>query len=250
MKKILVLNFLFSLMLYATPTSCPKFFLDGEAPIILNEKLSPKTIELCSSAYVVMHSGLSKTPLWSAEYITREAIDVKLPRKDNFREDDRLSKHERAELKDYAKSGYDRGHMSPSADFETAQAQDESFLLSNMIPQDHNNNTGIWSSIESATRYLAKNEGSLYVITGPIYKGAITAIGNGVLVPTMVYKIIYSPKQKKASAYLVNNAPGTQYQVVSIAELETLTGINFFPKMDESQKAQKLSLPEPKPHKN
>lgn len=119
-----------------------------------------------------------------------------------------------------------------------------------MIPQDHNNNTGIWSSIESATRYLAKNEGSLYVITGPIYKETITAIGNGVLVPTMVYKIIYSPKQKKASAYLVNNAPGTQYQVVSIAELETLTGINFFPKMNFEQKAQKLSLPEPKPHKN
>lgn len=42
------------------------------------------------------------------------------------------------------------------------------------------------------------NEGSLYVITGPIYKGSITAIGNGVLVPTMVYKIIYSPKQKKS----------------------------------------------------
>ena len=40
--------------------------------------------------------------------------------------------------------------MSPSADFGTSQAQDENFLLSNMIPQDHNNNTSIWSSIESA----------------------------------------------------------------------------------------------------
>lgn len=250
MKKALLLTSLLSIMLYAAPTQCPKFYVDGEAPTILNEKLISKTKELCSEAYGIMHSGISKTPLWSAEYITREAIDVKLPRKDAFREDTRLPQNERAELKDYAKSGYDRGHMSPSADFGTANAQEESFLLSNMIPQDHNNNTGIWSSIESAIRYLAKNEGSLYVITGPIYKGSIKSIGNGVLVPTMVYKIIYSPKQKKASAYLVNNAPGKEYQVITIAELETLTGINFFPKMNETQKVQKLSLPEPKPHKN
>lgn len=102
-----------------------------------------------------------------------------------------LPANERAELKDYAKSGYDRGHMSPSADMPSESAQAESFSLANMVPQDHNHNTGIWSSIESATRYLAKKEGSLYVITGPIYKGTLKSIGNGVLVPTYIYKVIY-----------------------------------------------------------
>ena len=77
MKNALLLCFLFFLTLFGAPSQCPKFYMDGEAPIILNEKLSPKT------------------PLWSAEYITREAIDVKLPRKDNFREDDRLSKQKK-----------------------------------------------------------------------------------------------------------------------------------------------------------
>ena len=153
----------------------------------------------------------------------------------------------RAELKDYAKSGYDRGHMTPSADMPTPSSQEESFSLANMVPQDHYNNTGIWSNIESATRYLAKKEGSLYIITGPIFKGeSLKTIGNGVFIPTMIYKIIYSPKQNKAAVYLTNNIADNNYQIISVQELETLSGINFFPKMSTEQKAQLLSLPEPK----
>jgi len=101
------------------------------------------------------------------------------------------------------------------------------------IVQDHNHNTGIWSNIESATRYLAKKEGSLYIITGPIYKGTLKSIGNGVLVPTYIYKIIYSPKQQKAAVYFTNNESGKAYHVISVKELEILSGINFFPKMKE-----------------
>lgn len=239
-----------TIALSASLTSCPQFYLDGNSPTIVNEKLTPKTKELCYEAFVVMHSGISKTPLWSAEHLTKEGLENKLPRKDFFHEESRLPKGERAELKDYAHTGYDRGHSAPSADMPTASAQAESFTLANMIPQDHDNNTGIWSSIESATRYLAKKEGSLYVITGPLYRGTLKSIGNGVLVPSMIYKIIYSPKQQKASAYVVNNAQGKAYEVLSIKELESVAGINFFPHMNDAQKSEKLSLPEPKPHQN
>ena len=249
MKKALFLASLLSIMLYAAPTVCPKFYVDGEAPEIVNEKLANKTKELCFEAFGVMHSGISKTPLWSAEYLTATAIDADVPRKNKFHEETQLPINERAQLNDYAKSGYDRGHMTPSADMPTESAQADSFSLANMVPQDHNNNTGIWSNIESATRYLAKKEGSLYVITSPIFKGNIKSIGNGVLVPTMIYKVVYSPKQQKAAAYLTNNAPGREYQIISIKELEALTGINFFPKMEEQKKTQLLSLPEPKTQK-
>ena len=187
MKKALFLTFLFSIMLYAVPTACPQFYMDGEAPDVANEKLANKTRELCFEAFGVMHSGISKTPLWSAEYLTAFAIDANVPKKDKFHQETKLPQGERAELKDYAKSGYDRGHMSPSADMPTEAAQVDSFSLANMVPQDHNHNTGIWSNIESATRYLAKKEGSLYVITGPIYKGTLKSIGNSVLAPTYIY---------------------------------------------------------------
>ena len=115
------------------------------------------------------------------------------------------------------------------------------------IVQDHHNNTGIWSQIESATRYLAKKEGSLYIITGPLFKGEnIKSIGNGVLVPSHIYKIIYSPQQHKAAVYLTLNAPGSEYRVISLTELETLSGINFFPKMSKEMKVQLLNVPAPK----
>ena len=250
MNKLFIFSSILALSLSATPTACPKFYVDGEAPTIVNEKLASKTKELCFEAFGVMHSGISKTPLWSAEYLTATAINADVKRKDKFHEETQLPARERSELKDYAKSGYDRGHMSPSADMPSESAQADSFSLANMVPQDHNNNTGIWSNIESATRYLAKKEGSLYIITGPIFKGNIKSIGNGVLVPTMIYKVIYSPKQQKAAAYLTNNAPGREYQIISVKELEALTGINFFPKMSEEKKTQLLNLPEPKEMKH
>lgn len=249
MNKLFFLVSLLATILNAEPTACPQFYVDGEAPKITNEKLVAKTKELCFEAFGVMHSGISKTPLWSAEYLIRENLERKISRKDVFHEETRLPDYERAELKDYAKSGYDRGHMSASADMPTESAQAESFSLSNIV-QDSNLNRFLWSEIESATRYLAKKEGSLYVITGPIYKGTLKSIGNGVLVPTYIYKIIYSPKQQKAAVYFTNNEPGKAYHVISVKELEILSGINFFPKMSEEKKTQLLILPEPKEMKH
>ena len=236
---------------FAATTNCPQFYFNGDAPSIENQKLTPKTKELCFEAYGVMHSGLSKTPLWSAEYLVRENLESKPSRKDVFHEESRLPKGERSELSDFVKSGMDRGHLSPSADFSTPTAQAESFSLANMIPQIHENNAGIWSDIESATRYLAKKEGSVYVITGPLFIGEhIRSIGSGVLVPTFIYKIVFSTKQNKGAAYITENAPGREYRVVSIKELESLAEINFFPKMSEIQKSDKLLLPEPKQQKH
>lgn len=195
-----------------------------------------------------MHSGITKTPLWSAEYLTKEKIAAPLKRKDKFHPESRLSPSERSELSDYAKSGYDRGHMTPSADMGTDSAQEDSFSLSNIIPQNHQNNTGIWSAIEGATRHLANKEGGVFVITGAMFKGdKLKAIGkNNVLVPSHVYKVIFSPKQQKGAAYLCDNAPGDAYKVVSIAEIESLAGINFFPKLSKAQKEKILELPIPK----
>lgn len=248
MIKQILFSTITAISLLAGPTSCPSHYLEGNAPDIVNQKLSQKSKELCFEGFVVMHSGLTKTPLWSAEYLTREKIAAPLKRKDMFHPEDRLFSFERAELSDYAKSKYDRGHMTPSADMGTESAQAESFSLANIVPQDHNNNTGIWSAIEGATRYLANKEGGIFVITGAMFKGdKLKAIGkNNVLVPSHVYKVIFSPKQQKGAAYLCDNAPGDAYKVVSIAEIESLAGINFFPKLSKAQKEKILELPVPK----
>lgn len=77
MKKTLIVGALALLttLSFAASTNCPQFYLEGDAPSIENQKLAPKTKELCFEAYGVMHSGLSKTPLWSAEYLTRENLN-------------------------------------------------------------------------------------------------------------------------------------------------------------------------------
>lgn len=235
----------------AEAAECPQHFADGKAPIIVNQKLTPSTDKLCYQGFAVLHSGITKTGLWAAEHLTRERLNSArgLPRTNSFHPDDNLNHGNRAELKDYARSGYDRGHLAPSGDMPSTSAQDESFSLGNMIPQNPDNNRNLWEGIESAVRTYVKDKGELYVITGPIFEGAnLQRIGGRVLVPTHVFKAVYDPSKRIAGAYIANNAPGMEYQAVTIAELEKRIGINLFPGMVQRTKDSGMKLPAPTPH--
>lgn len=237
---------LITLTLVAAPTQCLNLYPDNEAPDILNSKLQPKAKELCYSAFAIMHSGISRTPLWSGEHLTKEGLRHKSKRSNDFHPEEQLDNDERAELIDYARSGYDRGHMAPAADMSNKASQHECFTLANMIPQNSKNNRGIWSSIEGATRHLTNQKGELYVITGPIFSGTnVKRIGGRVLVPTQLYKAIFDPSTGEGAAYLVNNTPTNDYQVISIAQLEQLSGIRIFPHMRPTAKENAMDLPDP-----
>lgn len=234
---------------FAAATACGDHYFSGTAPDITNTSMTRAAREVCFSAFGVMHSGVTRTPLWSAEHLTRDRLaDAReMTRVNNFHAESNLPASERAELRDYRSSGYDRGHMAPSADMPDARAQSESFSLSNMVPQNSENNRYLWAGIESSVRTLAKDRGELFVITGPLYKGqSITQIGNRVMVPTQLYKVVYDPKRRQAGAYLVANEATGDYSVVSVAELEKLAGIDFFPGMPASVKATAMRLPTPK----
>jgi endonuclease G len=88
----------------AAPAGCPQFFPHGNAPDLVNPKLLPKTRKICYSAFAVLHSGITRTPLWAAEHLTRKGLDaaVATERKDTFHEESRLPPGERADLDDYA----------------------------------------------------------------------------------------------------------------------------------------------------
>jgi endonuclease G len=244
---IIVLTYTATLSLFAASTSCSGIYFANEAPDILNTKLAQKTKELCYSEFAVIHSGISRTPLFSAEHLSRQQLSHKVGRTDDFHPEERLSTDERAELSDYAhQNGIDRGHLSPAADFDNTQSEHECFTLANMMPQNSENNRGIWSAIEGATRHLAKQKGELYVITGPLFIGSnLQKIHGRVLVPTKIYKAIYDPSTGKAAAYVTDNAPGRNYEVISIAQLDQMAGLNLFPKMSESAKQTAMSLPAP-----
>ena len=209
----------------AQQTGCPEHFANGQPPDFINQKLIAKTREICYSGFAVKHSGVTRTPIYAAEHLTRDRIfqGKGLKRQSKFHPDENIPRSERAELRHYAKSGYDRGHVAPSADMFDIQSQYECFSLSNMVPQVPENNRGPWEGIESAVRMMAKSKGDLYVVTGPIYHGSnIEQIGGSVMVPTKLFKAIYDPQRKEAGAYLIDNTADAQPQKVTIEELEKI----------------------------
>lgn len=242
-----------SSLAFAQSTTCPQQFEAGEAPDLIRPALTEKTFVLCYEAFALEHSGMTRTPIWSAEHLTAASLQKAkaIPRHNDFHPENRLPSPDRAEQKDYKGSGYDRGHMSPSGDMPTTNSQDESFTLANMIPQDRNNNENLWEGIEAATRTLTGERGELYIVTGPIYDPArayTEKLNNRVAVPTGIFKAVYDPGTKQAAAYLVPNRAGMEYQTLSIAELEKIIGISVFPKLDNTIKNTKMDLPVPTPH--
>jgi endonuclease G len=138
---------------------------------------------------------------------------------------------------DYTRTGYDRGHLAPAGDFKYDQElTNESFYMSNISPQDHAFNTGIWSDLENQARRWAGRYKNLIVVTGPVLKRGLPTIGqrNQVAVPEAFYKIILDPTpgRERAIAFLMPNAANFNKQVrdfvVSIDEVERQTGLDFF----------------------
>ncbi|WP_161993598.1 DNA/RNA non-specific endonuclease [Muricoccus nepalensis] len=233
----------------AAPSACPEHFANGSAPGILRPALAARVRELCFEGYAVLHSGVSRTPLAVAEHLTRARMAGarEVGRDGTFHEEERLPYDERAQLADYARSGFDRGHMAPSGDMATPTSMVESFSLANMVPQHPASNRCIWEGIESAVRRFAADEGEVYVVTGPVFAGeSLERIGGRVLVPTSLYKAVYAPRRGAAAAYLAPNGPGLAWQAVSLAELRGITGIEVFPGVPVAARDRLLSLPAPR----
>ncbi len=251
MKNLLTafLLLLFSAAATAQTTACLEHFANKAAPELTRPALQKQTIGLCFEAFALMHSGVSRTPLWVAEKLTRESLirAKSVKRDDNFHAEATLPPQDRAELHDYARSGFDRGHMAPAADMPTLNAQHESFSLANIVPQQRQNNQILWAAIEGATRHMTNQRGALYVMTGPIFEGEkIERINGRVFVPTHIYKAVYDPVKKEGAAWITPNTGENTFEVVSITELEKRIRINLFPGIPAEVKDKIAALPEPR----
>jgi len=232
----------------AAQSGCPQHHLEGEIPLVVNELLLPNAKELCYLEFSIVHSGLTKTPLWAGEKLTSTRLLAarNIDREDVFAAEPALPANERSELTDYARSGYDRGHVAPAADMSSTQAKAESFTLANIVPQTAASNRGIWSNVEWKARDLASAYGEAYIVSGPIFLSEdLTAIGNGVAVPTHMFKAIYLPAIQGAAAWVVDNNDDPKSSIVSISDLTELTGIDVFPTLEETIKTATIALPSP-----
>lgn len=168
----------------------------------------PVSDAINSAALTGAFDRRTRNPHWVAEHITPESLKQSGGdrKNSNFYEDEHIPAPFRARLKDYFRSGYDRGHQVPAADAKWSQeAMDGTFSLSNMCPQvGEGFNRDYWAHLEDFCRRLAAKYPSVRIVTGPLYLPKRDAdgkwrvnyevIGNppNVAVPTHFYKVIYA----------------------------------------------------------
>ena len=153
---------------------------------------------------------------------------------------DKAVKTGAAHWRNYKQSGYDRGHLCPAGDRRfTKEAHDETFLTSNISPQEHQFNSGVWNRLEQKVRYWARKNDGVFVVTGGVLKNNLKTIGSeNVAVPNQFYKVILDRTNGKTKvlAFLVDHKDSDLplYKfVVSVDKVESLTGIDFFPQLDD-----------------
>jgi len=158
---------------------------------------------------------------------------------------DKSIKTKSADWRNYKNSGYDKGHLCPAADRKfSINAHDETFLTSNISPQKHDFNAGIWNRLEQKTRYWANKYNGVYVVTGGVLKNNLKTIGHeSVTVPNYFYKVLLDNYKGKTKviAFLVphkeSHKPLYEF-IVSVDEIEQLTGIDFFPELEDQKEVR------------
>jgi endonuclease G len=159
-----------------------------------------------------------------------------------FSEDEDIVKNQRATHDDYYNSRYDRGHMCPAGDNKwDSQAMTQSFLFTNICPQNHGLNKYEWNDLEIQCRDWAREYGAIDIVCGPIFSSTDDqkTIGrNKVWVPDAFFKVILCRQgNPKAIGFIYRNEGKKQTQeeaLRSVDEIETLTGIDFFPSLDDA----------------
>ena len=144
---------------------------------------------------------------------------------------------------DYKGSGYDRGHMCPSADMKwSPAAQHDCFYMSNICPQNRRLNSGAWSKLENACRRWAKSEGNIYIVCGPVFDKQRKQLTIGrdlrVRVPNGFFKVVLSTRKghEKAIGFYYSNRDSHQTMnaaAMSVDQVERLTGMDFFPQLND-----------------
>ena len=202
--------------------------------------------------YALGYSEELEQPLWVAYRLTADEVrNRKAGRTDDFRVDPYIATGS-ARPEDYAKSGFDRGHLAPAADMGWSEkTMSESFYFSNMTPQNPDFNRGAWRKLEEKVRDWAVDYGELYVVTGPVPARTGRMIGeNKVAVPPACYKVIYAPKARppRMIGFVLPNAQSSRDLrefAVPVAAVEKLTGLDFFSKLEKPRQNRLESTVKP-----
>ena len=192
-------------------------------------------VAICRSAYATFVDMSAKIPVW-VEYTLdpKNAIGC-VARSNAFAPDASLPKGQRAELADYAKSGFDIGHNAPDGDMSFNDVSEhESFILSNMSPQYPSTNRGDWKLLESSVRGWAYERNHLMLVyAGNVYGPDDKTIGaDKVVIPHALYKVVVDTVTNEMAGWVIPNVSAnggndlTKYRE-KIADISSTTGVSF-----------------------
>lgn len=189
--------------------------------------------------YTLSYDEKAEQAEWVAYELKKDYVKNNDFKRPFFVEDPKV-KTKSADWRNYKKSGYDKGHLCPAADMEfDLNAYNDTFFTSNISPQNHDFNAGIWNRLEQKVRFWAVKNDGLFVVTGGVLKGNLKSIGTEkVSVPKYYYKVLLnrSNGNYKMIAFLVPNEKSSKSifdYVVSVDKLESMTGIDFFPNLED-----------------
>ncbi len=200
------------------------------------------------TAYTLVYDEAHEQARWVAHTLEKQNLTKRAERQDDFRPDPAVRTGS-AVRSDYSRSGYDRGHLAPAADFSySRKTMSESFFMSNMSPQRPALNRGKWRELEEQIRYWVRFDEQLYIITVPIFADKNKKIGtqNSISVPTAFFKVVLDMKEPtlKGIAFImpnegIDNDKLLQDFAVSIDQVEAQTGLDFFPQLEKDTALEK-----------
>lgn len=215
--------------------NCPEHAHPAGAPV---STITTGNQYICHLNYAVHFRYDTKVAEYVTYRIDAEDISGAVPRRDNFRPDPEIPAEFNAALSDYAGSGYDRGHLSPAADNSaSAEQMAQSFYLSNMAPQNPSQNRGSWRILEDRVRRMAGANPTIYVTVGTHYEPGYETVGAGLGIPQYLWKLVVHAESHNAIVFWFPNVRVSTAElpdlVISVAELEARTGLNFHPDLGQ-----------------
>jgi endonuclease G, mitochondrial len=155
-----------------------------------NAGADPNNYLLINAYFALSYNRAKAIPNWVAWRISRAELgEFPRPNPDPFRPDDRIPKDwKRVTPSDYTGSGFDKGHLCPSADRSASvEGMAATFLMTNMVPQTPDLNREVWNRFEDYLRLLVKRGNDVYIVAGTY--GDKGKLKNKVVVPTNNWKI-------------------------------------------------------------
>jgi endonuclease G len=239
----------------ATPTA-PVARVAG--PVHFTPKFRNRDLQILESPYFrIGYDNQRKSPAWVVYDLDGPIMNTGAsPARPRFQTDFNTSAH--VSDSDYANGGYDRGHMVPAYAMWSrhgAKAFEATFVMSNVVPQKHAMNAGIWEDLEDNIAGQCRGGGvvdqgyagrlrGITVINGPVFTEPVEKLKNGTWIPSACFSIVLDYQEEagtyRAMAFEIPNVDGTKGPLTrwltTIRKVEDRTGLDFFDGNEEVRK--------------